>query len=235
MKIHAVVFLVLIAQALFGPFALASTVTLEGAQVSYSFESDDVGAFGSWGLSASDELQFFPSEFFTSVGSPGVDTNEQGLVVSVTAKPGLLLTRAALRQVGTYYRWGSNAEALAATGVSVTGSFVADSRTTLLSADAPLNQGNTLPAAAATFDWELNRSLNVPASAAMTVSLSNLLFVYSVPPPGQVASAGIRNTLTTISALAVPVDLPSSFFLLGTAILAVMLISPSSARVRQHN
>jgi len=87
--------------ALLGGNALAVPTTLTGTYVSYSFETDDLGLFGTASLSG-DELVFSPTNFTaTSVnGSPGAAV--WTMHITVSANSGYQLSAINLFESGTY-------------------------------------------------------------------------------------------------------------------------------------
>jgi len=87
--------------ALLGGNALAVSTTLTGTYVSYSFDTDDLGLFGTASLSG-DELVFTPINFTATSanGIPGAAI--QTLHVTVSANSGYQLSAINLTESGTY-------------------------------------------------------------------------------------------------------------------------------------
>jgi hypothetical protein len=83
--------------SLLGGNALA--VTLNGSTVSYSFNSADLGLFGSASLSG-DDLVFTPTNFTASSSNGG--NAHQTIHITVTAKPGYQLSAFNLTESGAY-------------------------------------------------------------------------------------------------------------------------------------
>lgn len=230
MKIHVVVFWAF-ALALSSGAASAALVSIDGRTIQYQFDGDKVGAFGSWALSSSGEsLEFVPNDFSASVLGVGLALKNQTLVIAVHAKPGFLLSRAKVYEQGYSQRWAGNADALKNTGVSVSGQFQVGAGRAGFALGESLNQGSIAPQPLNPVPWQFESSLDIDAASSVTISLSNWLFAWGLAPSGGVAT--IEKTLTTVSVEATAVSLPSSLSLFGIAIMAVILIGPSSARIR---
>lgn len=90
--------------ALLGGNALAVSTTMTGTSVSYSFDTDDLGLFGTASLSG-DSLVFTPTSFTAAsvngIFSPGA-VAVQTLHVTVSANSGYQLSAVNLTESGTY-------------------------------------------------------------------------------------------------------------------------------------
>jgi hypothetical protein len=242
MKTYATVFFLLLSAWLTD--ASAAVVELVGAKVTFRFESANTGSFQTWGLATDvqqqDQLRFVPTGF--SATSPvdvtpagdgiGLRSKSEELVVTVTAKPGYVLSGTSLLQKGSYKRWGLDSTILSNTAVSVSSTFMVGADQQAIDLEGDLNDGSVgldLPSASL---WSASLSTDTGLTPSLIVKVSSTLFAFSTAPFGQ-ALATIQNDLTQITAVALPVPLPASFPLFVTALLAVVLVTPASVRNRR--
>lgn len=87
--------------SLLGGNALAVPTTLTGTSVSYSFDTNDLGLFGTASLSG-DELVFTPTNFTATSVNGSAGAAVQTLHVTVSANSGYQLSAVNLTESGTY-------------------------------------------------------------------------------------------------------------------------------------
>lgn len=170
--------------ALLGGNALAATpTTLTGTYVSYSFDADDLGLFGTASLSG-DDLVFAPTNFTATSanGIPGAAI--QTLNVTVSANSGYQLSAINLTESGSYNRSSGSS-------VFVTGNITA---LDIEGTTEGEKIGNILTSAplgviGATTNWTANAGVVLPATGwggtdgvvnSIGLKITNQLFAASV-------------------------------------------------------
>lgn len=178
---HTGAFMLALSAALLSSQALAIPVTVSGATVSFTYDSDLAGLFGAPTVVA-DSIFFNPTSFKAqSFNGAGFVSTSQTFNITVNAKPGYLVSAVNLTEDGDYYNIGSG------TGVAVGGKlYVRDLGSPLstpLSASikptAPLTDVTTLGGFETT-NWTATAGVTVPSAVSgVNVTIQNILLANS--------------------------------------------------------
>jgi len=168
--------------------ASVQAITLTGTQVSYSFNSADLGLFGTASLSG-DTLVFTPSSFRATSTNGSLGSAFQTLHITVSANSGYYLSAINLTESGSYNLSGVGALAFVTgniTALDIEGT-TGNQAIGTLAASAPLNVMST------TTGWVANAGVNLPTTGwgggdgvvgSIGLKITNQLFAVSSPLGG---------------------------------------------------
>ncbi|PPD20562.1 MAG: hypothetical protein CTY23_08270 [Methylomonas sp.] len=210
--------LLLAASLLLAGFNANAVTVLPGATVDFSFSVPFNPLFGAFHVEG-DSLRFKPTDFVATT-TGGIDiTNATTPLITVTARPGFVLTELNLFEQGDYFRIES---APNTTFVGVGGQFIVNNNPVQINADQGLNNAFSFTSLATgtpfvTTPWTLSESVALNSAQSATVRLENILVAGVM---SNFSAAFIEKKLISIGVVTVPV--PAAFWLFATGLLTLV-------------
>ncbi|MBU1395937.1 MAG: FxDxF family PEP-CTERM protein [Gammaproteobacteria bacterium] len=217
--------------ALLSGSAFAVSVTLVGNNVSFTYDTDMLGLYGTPTL-AGDSLIFTPTNFLAeSANGQGYVTAKATLNIGISANSGYQFSSISMTERGDYYQIGSDAY------VGVTGQIrvfdwdnpINNWATGSIVPDAPFNVVSTPPVITTT-NWTANASVAIPGSGwggadgivdNINFTLENILYA-STSLAGSAAFIEKKFGGTTIMISAVPEAETYAMMLAGLGLIGLM-------------
>lgn len=224
----------LAAALLSGSAFAVNIVTVSGTNVSFTYDADLLGLYGTPSVSG-DSLIFTPTNFFAeSVDGAGYDITNATLNISITANTGYQFSMVSLTERGDYALVGDDAS------VSVGGQIrvfdlddpMANEVTDNIVPTAPLDVQTTLGAGFTTTNWTANASVVVPGASrgwggsdgivdGVNVTLENIL-IANTTQVGSLAYIEKKFAGTSIIITAVPEADTYAMLLAGLGLVGFM-------------
>jgi hypothetical protein len=191
--------------------ALAAPLTVAGATVSFTFDSDLAGLFGAPTV-LGDTISFTPTTFMArSLNGTGFAYSSQTFNIAVSANPGYLLSVVNLAEGGDYFNIGSGASVAVGGKLNVRdlGTPLAPPAGGSILASQPLTAVTSM-AGFETTNWTATARVAIPAgwggadgiASGVNLTIQNLLLTKS-PTAG--SAAFIENTFAGIDVITTPI------------------------------
>ncbi len=193
-----------------GNVSAVTMVTLTGTNVSYTFDEETLGLFGSASLSG-DDLFFAPTNFTASSG--GVPFATQAIHVTVSANAGYQLSAFSLAESGGYSRTGNDVT------VGVTGTFGATDIEGTTGNYIPMPIAADAPFDGATSSWSSLTAISLPAAGwggvdgvvgSVSLLISNQLFATALAG----STASIYKDFVGVTVVTAPVPEAETYALM---------------------
>lgn len=219
------------ASLLSGGALAVNMVTVAGANVSFTYDADLLGLYGTPSVSG-DSLVFTPTNFFAeSTNGEGFAMTNATLNVRITANGGYQFSNVSLIERGDYYLIGSDAEVAVGGQIRVfdLDNPIVNEATDSIETTAPLSVHTTLSGFTTT-NWTANASVAIPGTGwggadgivdGVNLTIENLL-IANTSQSGSAAFIEKKFAGSTLIITAVPEAETYAMMLAGLGLVGFM-------------